>query len=92
MERLLAQARPLADGDAATEARILTAESFNLDERDPESRRLVDRALELARSADDPLGESAALDELTAIQIAYGDLQAPSTAPCDGRRCSRPSR
>src|SRR4051794_7082241 len=45
VERLLELARPLAGGDPATEARILTAEAFNLDERDPEARRLVDRAL-----------------------------------------------
>ncbi len=75
VERLLDRARPLADGDPATEARILSAESFNLDERDPEARRLVDRSLELARSAGDPLGESAALDQLTSIQIASGDLR-----------------
>ena len=38
VERLLEQARPLADGDPAAEARILTAEAFNLDERDPEAQ------------------------------------------------------
>ena len=75
IERLLAQARPLAEGDPAAEARILTAEAFNLDERDPEAQPLVDRALELARSVDDLLGESAALDLLTSIQCAYGMLQ-----------------
>jgi predicted ATPase/DNA-binding CsgD family transcriptional regulator len=75
VERLLERARPLAGGDPAAEARILTAEAFNLDERDPEAERLVDRALELARSVDDRLGESAALDLLTSIQSAYGRLQ-----------------
>ena len=75
VERLLERARPLADGDPAAEARILTAEAFNLDERDPEAQRLVDRALVLARSADDRLGESAALDVLTSIHSAYGRLQ-----------------
>jgi predicted ATPase/DNA-binding CsgD family transcriptional regulator len=75
VDRLLARARPLADDDPATGARILTAEAFHLDERDPEARRLVDQALELARVAGDPLAESAALDVLTSIQLAFGDLQ-----------------
>ncbi len=66
---------PSPTGDPAAEARILTAEAFNLDERDPEAQRLVDRALELARSVDDRLGESAALDLLTSIHSAYGRLQ-----------------
>ena len=38
VERLLERARPLAAGDPAAEARILTAEAFNLDERDPEAQ------------------------------------------------------
>jgi predicted ATPase/DNA-binding CsgD family transcriptional regulator len=73
VERLLERARPLAAGDAAAEGRILTAEAFNVDEREPEARELVDRALELSRSAGDRLGESAALDVLTSIRTASGD-------------------
>ena len=75
VERLLERARPLAAGDAAAEARVLTAEACNLDERDPEALRLVDRALERARAAGDRIGESAALDQLTAIHTAAGNLQ-----------------
>jgi len=74
VERLLERARPLATGDAAAEARILVAEAFNLDEREPAARSLVDRALELARAAGDPLAESAALDQLTSVLTARGDL------------------
>jgi predicted ATPase/DNA-binding CsgD family transcriptional regulator len=75
VERLLARARPLAAGDAAAESRVLTADACNLDERDPEALRLVTRALELARAAGDLIGESAALDQLTAIHTAAGRLQ-----------------
>ncbi|WP_395695631.1 ATP-binding protein [Nocardioides sp.] len=75
-ERLLARARPLADGDPAAESRILTAEAFALNTEDPVVLRLVDRAIALAREAGDPLGESAALDMLTAVQLADGQLAA----------------
>jgi hypothetical protein len=76
VERLLDLARPMAAGDAGAEARILTAEAFNLDEREPAARALVDRALVLAREAGDRLAESSALDVLTSIQTAHGDLRA----------------
>jgi hypothetical protein len=72
--RLLDLARPLAAGDPAAEGRILTAEAFALDEREPRAAELVARAIELARVAGDRLGESAALDQLTSIQTAQGDL------------------
>ncbi len=75
VERLLERARPLVGGDPATEARVLIAQAFALDERDPEAERLVERALALARSVDDRLAESAALDQLTSIQLAFGHLQ-----------------
>ncbi|MFC5175200.1 ATP-binding protein [Nocardioides taihuensis] len=75
IERLLSRARPLADGDPRAESRILTAEAFGRGERDPEVRSLVDRAIQLARTAGDPLGESAALDMLTAVQLAEGQLE-----------------
>jgi predicted ATPase/DNA-binding CsgD family transcriptional regulator len=74
VEEAIERARPLADGDPATEGRILTAEAFALDERDPALPGLVDRAVELARRAGDLLGESAALDVLTSVQLADGRL------------------
>jgi predicted ATPase/DNA-binding CsgD family transcriptional regulator len=74
VERLLARARPLAAGDPSAEGRILTAQAFAEDERKPEVGLLVDRALELARRAGDRLGESAALDVLTSVQLAQGRL------------------
>jgi predicted ATPase/DNA-binding CsgD family transcriptional regulator len=75
-EDLLARARPLVTGDPAAEGRILTAEAFALEERDPATRDLVERAVVLARAAGDRIGESAALDQLTSIHTAEGDLSA----------------
>jgi predicted ATPase/DNA-binding CsgD family transcriptional regulator len=83
IERLLAEAWSLAGGDAAAEARILTAEAFNGAERDPVTVELTERAIVLARRVGDRLTESAALDELTAIQLAYGD---PRAAAASARR------
>jgi tetratricopeptide (TPR) repeat protein len=74
VERLLGRARPLATGDQAAEARILTADAFARDEREEDVRAMVDQALELARSAGDRFGESAALDILTSIHLAHGRL------------------
>jgi predicted ATPase/DNA-binding CsgD family transcriptional regulator len=76
VERLLARARPLAEGDQAAQARILTAEAFAKDEQGEDVGSLADRALELARSAGDRLGESAALDVLTSVQLAQGRVTA----------------
>ena len=72
VEDALARARQLAGGDPATEGRILTAEAFSMDERDPAVQGLVDRALQLARRSGDVLGETAALDVLTSTQLAAG--------------------
>ncbi len=70
--RFLEQARPLAAGDPVAEARVLVAEAFDLDERDPLTQELGDRALGLARGANDLMGESAALDVLTSVHLAAG--------------------
>jgi predicted ATPase/DNA-binding CsgD family transcriptional regulator len=75
VERLLVRARRLAGGDPVAQGRILTAEAFSIDERDPEARAKVEDALDLAHRADDTLGQSAALDMLTAIQLAEGQLR-----------------
>ena len=60
----------------AAEARLLVAEAFNRDDIDPVTAELTDRAIALARRAGDPLTESAALDQLTAVQLARGELRA----------------
>ena len=66
----------LADHDVAAEARLLNSEAFNRDELDPVTVELTERAIALARRAGDPLTESAALDELTSVQLARGELRA----------------
>jgi hypothetical protein len=71
--RLIERARPLVTGDAAAEGRILIAEAFDADERDPATRELAERGLQLARSAGDLMGESAALDMMTTLHTAFGD-------------------
>jgi predicted ATPase len=73
-----AEARlPAAEpGLLAAEARLLTAEAFNRDDIDPVTAELTDRAIALARGAGDPLIQSAALDQLTGVQLARGELRA----------------
>ena len=72
---LLARARALAGGSVAVEARLLTVEAFNADDLDPVTAELAERAIELARRAADPLTESAALDELTSVHLARGEIR-----------------
>ena len=57
------------------ESRLLTAEAYTGDDTDPVTAELAERAIALARRAGDPLTESAALDELTAVQLARGELR-----------------
>jgi predicted ATPase/DNA-binding CsgD family transcriptional regulator len=71
---LVTRARALASGSVAVEARVLTAEAFRGDDLDPATAELAERAAVLARRAGDPLAESAALDEVTSIQLARGQL------------------
>jgi predicted ATPase/DNA-binding CsgD family transcriptional regulator len=73
---LIARGRALADGNVIAESRLLIAEACNGDETDPVAAELAERAIALARRAGDPLAESAALDELTAVQLARGELRA----------------
>ena len=70
--RLLAAGTPLL----AAEARLLAAEAFNRDDIDPVTAELTDRAIALARGAGDPLIQSAALDQLTGVQLSRGELRA----------------
>lgn len=77
-QTLLAQgwALALADRNLAAEARLLSSEAYNRDEIDPVTAELTERAISLARQAGDPFTESAALDELTAVQLSRGELRA----------------
>jgi hypothetical protein len=59
---------------------LLTAEAFNRASADPATVELVDRALMLARRVKDPLIESAALDQLTAVQLARGEVRSAAAS------------
>ena len=74
-DELLARGRALAGGNVAAQARLLTAEAYTGDDTDPVTAELAERAITLARRAGDPLAESAALDDLTAVQVARGELR-----------------
>jgi predicted ATPase/DNA-binding CsgD family transcriptional regulator len=73
--QLIAEASVLADGDLAAEARVVIAEGFNHRDLDPIAAQLAERGIALAQRAGDPLGESAALDLQTGIQLAGGDIR-----------------
>ena len=72
--RLIAEAAALAGGDPAAQARVVIAAGFDGARLDAVSAELAERGITLARRAGDPLGESAALDLQTSIQVAYGDI------------------
>jgi predicted ATPase/DNA-binding CsgD family transcriptional regulator len=74
-ERLIAEAAALADDDPAARARVLVAQAYANAPFDPATTGLLERAITLSRAAGDPLGESAALDEVIAIQLASGDIR-----------------
>ena len=75
VEALIARGRALADGDLTAEARLLIAEACAGAVADPATLQLIERALILARRVEDPLAESAALDQLTAVQLAHGEVR-----------------
>lgn len=77
-DALLAEARALADGDPHLEAVVLTVTSRG-DDLDPTTREAAERAVELARSVGDARLESAALDQLTSVQLASGEFDAAAT-------------
>jgi predicted ATPase/DNA-binding CsgD family transcriptional regulator len=72
---LLTRARMLAVGDPAAEARVLASEAFHGGDGDPVTLELTERAITLARQVGDPLTESAALDQLTSIQLSRGEVR-----------------
>jgi predicted ATPase/DNA-binding CsgD family transcriptional regulator len=80
VEALIAEGWALAGDDLAAQARLLTAEAFNSATADPATAEHVERALALARQIGDPLIESAALDQLTAIQLARGEIRAAAAS------------
>jgi predicted ATPase/DNA-binding CsgD family transcriptional regulator len=80
VEALITEGWALAGDDLAARARLLTAEAFNGDVTDPATLELIEHALALARRIDDPLIESAALDQFTAIKLALGEVGAAAAS------------
>ena len=64
----------LCDPDDGVDAVLLTAEAFRGPEVDPLAFELANRGVELSRRGADPAAESAALDQLTAVQLAHGEI------------------
>ncbi|WP_132126102.1 ATP-binding protein [Actinocrispum wychmicini] len=77
---LIAEGWALAGSDLAAQARLLTAEAFNGDIADPATVELIECALTLSRRIGDPLIENAALDQLTAVQLARGEVRAAAAS------------
>jgi predicted ATPase/DNA-binding CsgD family transcriptional regulator len=75
VDALLAEASALGDSDPGAKARILTARAFAIPETDPRSGELVEEAIVLSRRVHDSLSESAALDMMTSIQLARGEIR-----------------
>ena len=80
VDELLAQAWAFGTGDLAAEARTLNAEAYQHADTDPVTAELAERAITLARRAGDPLTESAALDQLTAVRLARGEIRAAAAS------------
>ena len=76
VNELIHEAAALAGHSPLAEPSILTAQAFNGDELDPVTRELAERAVTLARRVGDAYDESAALDELSAVHLAGGDVPA----------------
>jgi predicted ATPase/DNA-binding CsgD family transcriptional regulator len=76
VDELIHEAVALAGDSPLAEPSILTAQAFNGDELDPVTQELAERAVTLARRVGDAYDESAALDELSAVHLAGGDVPA----------------
>ncbi|HEX2562509.1 MAG TPA: hypothetical protein VHK25_01265, partial [Acidimicrobiales bacterium] len=76
VDELIREAVALAGNSPLAEPSILTAQAFNGEELDPVTQELTERAVALARRVGDAYDESAALDELSAVHLAGGDVPA----------------
>ncbi|HEX6150669.1 LuxR C-terminal-related transcriptional regulator, partial [Nocardioides sp.] len=77
---LVAEARALGGGDAHVEAAVLVVTAVQGELLDPATLELTERAVELARRVGDARLESVGLDELTAVRLAYGELDGAAAA------------
>jgi hypothetical protein len=66
----------VSGGEVRADPGILTAQAFNGDELDPVTQELAERAVSLARRTGDRYDESVALDVLSAVHLARGDVPA----------------
>jgi predicted ATPase/DNA-binding CsgD family transcriptional regulator len=73
---LLARGWSLVDGDALAESRLLIAAAYTGVDDDPASAERAEQAVAVARQTGDALAESSALDALTSVQLARGELRA----------------
>jgi predicted ATPase/DNA-binding CsgD family transcriptional regulator len=76
VDDLIQEAVAVAGGSPRAEPSILTAQAFSGDDLDPVTRELAERAVTLAQRVGDAYDESAALDELSAVHLAVGDVPA----------------
>jgi predicted ATPase/DNA-binding CsgD family transcriptional regulator len=83
-DQLLAEARPLAVDAPGAATAMLLAETFDRRETDPEMRVMAERAAAEARQLGDRLLESAALDALSVVHLASGNV--PGALAAVGRR------
>ncbi|MER5638558.1 LuxR C-terminal-related transcriptional regulator [Kitasatospora sp. NPDC002227] len=77
---LAAEALALAEGDPKVRARVAVVGAYLLDGQDPHDPAPAERAIALARRAGDPLAESAALDQLSCVHLARGEIRAAEAA------------
>ena len=77
---LLAEAQALGGGDAHVEAAVLVVTAVQGEPLDPVTLEHTERAVVLAQRVGDARLESAALDLLTALRLAYGELDGASAA------------
>jgi predicted ATPase/DNA-binding CsgD family transcriptional regulator len=81
---LLAEARPLAADASRAATAMLLAATFERRESDPEMRAMAEQAAAEARHLGDSLLESVALDALSVVHLASGDV--PAAVAAVGRR------
>ncbi|RZS43825.1 putative ATPase [Herbihabitans rhizosphaerae] len=76
VDALLTEAREHAGDDPVAAAQVRVAEAFKTITYDPRCISCAEDALRLARAACDPAIESAALDAVTVVRLAEGEVRA----------------
>lgn len=86
-EALLSKAREHIQADRRVEAAVLVASAHTMVTLEPPDPEVIERALQLARSLDDPFLEDSALDALTVHDVLRLDIA--SAATTSNRRVER---